>query len=68
MANGTGNQRGGGSAHMNAMRRAAAAAKLATPVGPQTTPLPAPVKRHAVTASVVLQPVESRMARAAGTQ
>lgn len=68
MANGTGNQRGGGSSHMNAQRRERAAAKLATPVGPQTTPLPAPIKRQALTASVVLQPVQSRMARAAGQQ
>lgn len=51
---------------MNAQRRAEAAAKLDTPIGPQDYPPPARVKRQALVAPLSLQPVPSRLARAQG--
>jgi hypothetical protein len=51
---------------MNLQRRRAALAKLSTPTAGQVYPLPPPHKRQALTAAFVIQPVESRLARAQG--
>lgn len=66
MSNQGGSQGPSGGAVANAKRRAAALAKLSTPIGEQDYPFPAPVRRSALVAPLSLQPVPSRLQRAAG--